>query len=163
MKTRKGILITIFSAVFAFALVGSLALADEFDEAMKLTFGQPVAIPNQVLPPGTYWIVRVDHGDKLPNVLNVYNANRDKVLATLETQPDQIMKASGKVIITFADRSPNQPPMLLDVIYPGRTNGHSFEIVYSEQQKKQLSEFPKITMKVGDKGDMERVQDNAGL
>jgi hypothetical protein len=105
----------------------------------------------------------VDHGDKLPNVLNVYNANRDKVLATLETQPDQIMKASGKVIITFADRSPNQPPMLLDVIYPGRTNGHSFEIVYSEQQKKQLSEFPKITMKVGDKGDMERVQDNAGL
>jgi hypothetical protein len=160
MNSRRGIMIAVFSLVLAFAFAGSVAFADEFDQAMKLTFGQPVAIPGQVLQPGTYWFVVAGHGTA-PNVLQVLDADRKGVIATLNTGTDEIVKASGHITVTMADRSP-KPQALLSVVYPGRTDGHLFEIVYSDQERKQFSEYPKITMRVSDKGEME-VETTAGM
>jgi hypothetical protein len=160
MNSRKGIMVAVFSIVLAVAFVGSLALADEFDEAMKLTFSQPIAIPKQVLPAGTYWFVRAGHGSE-PNVIQVFDQDRKKVLATLETGTEQIVKPSGRVTISLADRSP-QPQALLTLVYPGRTDGHQFEITYSAEDRKQISEYPKISMRVNDKGEIERIDPNTG-
>jgi hypothetical protein len=159
MNSRRGVIIAVFSIALAFALVGSLAIADDFDQAMKLTFDQPVAIPGQVLPAGTYWFVRPGHGTQ-PDVLQVFDGERKKVLATLNTGTEETVKPSGHIIVTMADRSP-KPASLLTVVYPGRPDGHSFEIVYPAQERKQLSEYPKISMRVNNKGSVEK--DNGGM
>jgi hypothetical protein len=159
MKTRKVQIIAVFSAILALAFAGSLARADEFDEAMKLTFREPVQVPGQVLPAGSYWFVRVGHGAET-NVLTVYNVDRTKTITTLNTGTMETVEPTGYVTIKMADRSP-KPPSLLGVVYPGRTEGHAFDLMYSDQEKKQLSEFPTITMKVNEKGEMERTEARA--
>jgi hypothetical protein len=161
MKSRRGITLGILAVVLAFAFVGSLAFADTFDQSMKLTFGQPIAIPGQVLPAGTYWFVRAP-GTNQPNILQVFDGDRKNVIATINTGAEQIVKASGHITLTLADLSPKQPQALLSIVYPGRTDGHSFELSYSDQVQRQLSEFPKVTMKVGEKGVVE-VETTAGM
>ena len=162
MNSPKGVLAATFSILLALAFACSLPLkADEFDEAMKLTFSQPVAIPGQVLQPGTYWFVRPAHGYEA-NVLQVFDSDRKNVVATLNTGTEQIVKPSGHITITMADRSP-KPEALLSLTYPGREEGHMFEISYSGQERKQISEFPKITMKVSEKGEIQREESNSGM
>lgn len=156
MNSRRALTIAVFSAVLVAAIAGSLVFADEFDQAMKLTFGQSIAIPGQVLPSGTYWFVLAGHGSD-PNTMQVFDEDRKNVLATLHTGNVQTVKPSGRIILTLADRSPHQPQALINIVYPGRAEGHQFELVYSDQERKQLSEFPKVTMKVGENGAMEKV------
>ena len=104
--------------------------------------------------------MRAGHGLE-PNVLQVFDGDRKTVIATLNTGTDQIIKPSGHITLTFADRSP-KPQALLSVVYPGRTDGHLFEITYSDQERRQFSEFPKVTMRVSEKGEVE-VETSAGM
>jgi hypothetical protein len=60
----------------------------------------------------------------------------------------------------MADRSP-KPPSLLGLVYSGRTEGHAFDLIYSDQEKKQFSEYPTITMKVNEKGETERTEESS--
>lgn len=159
MKSKKRLMVGIFSAVLALVFIGSAVRADEFDEAMKLTFRQPVQVPGQVLPAGSYWFVRVGHGAET-NVLTVYDSDRTKTITTLNTGTMEVVKPSGYVTVKMADRSP-KPPSLLGVVYPGRAEGHAFDLMYSDQEKRQLSEYPTITMKVNEKGEMERTETSA--
>ena len=156
MNSRKAFFIAVVSAVLAIALAGSAAFADEFDQAMRLTFDKPVAIPGQVLQPGSYWFILAGNG-ATPNVMQVFDGDRKNILATLQTGTEEIVKPSGRITLSFADRSP-QPIALLSLIYPGRIDGHQFELVYTDQQRRQFSEFPKVTMKVGDKGELEKIE-----
>lgn len=154
---RIGKLSIFLGMALALAMTASLALADNFDEATRLTFDQPVAIPGQVLNPGTYWFVLAAHGS-IPGVMQVFDGDRKNVLATFNVGTVELPKASGHIILTMADRSPKYPPALLDLTYPGNTNGRSFEVVYPAEERKPLSEYAKVTMKVGEKGVTERVE-----
>ena|ERR1700722_17690160 len=161
MNSKRGILVATFSIILALAFACSLAMADEFDQAMKLTFDQPVAIPGRVLQPGAYWFVIPDHGNS-QNTLQVLDGDRKKVIATLNTGTEQVVKPSGHIQLSMADRSP-KPQALLSLTYPGHQEGHLFELTYSDQERKQFSEFPKVTMKVGEKGEIQREESNAGM
>ena len=156
MNSRKAFFVTVYSIVLALALAGSVVFADEFDQAMRLTLDQPVAVPGQVLQPGSYWFILIDHG-ATPNVIQVFDGDRKHLLATIQTGNEEIVKPSGRITLSFADRSP-RPFALLSLVYPGRTDGHQFGLVYKEQERRQFSEFPKITMKVGDKGELEKIE-----
>ena len=63
-------------------------------------------------------------------------------------------KLSGHIQITFADRTP-QPQALLTLTYRDELHGHTFEVTYSKQERSAFSEYPKITMKVGENGVIE--------
>jgi hypothetical protein len=65
MKTKKTF--TILGLVFAFLIMLPVLRASEFDQATKFTFSQPVSIPGQVLPAGTYWFTVIAGFD--PNVV----------------------------------------------------------------------------------------------
>jgi len=79
MITRKAF------AVLGLALASLIVLphahASDFDEATKVTFSQAVQIPGRVLPAGTYWFM----SDTVPGVVRVFNQDRSKCYATLQT------------------------------------------------------------------------------
>ena len=68
-----------------FALFFELgAHADESDLATTINFSQPVQIPGQVLPAGTYLFKLVD-GNSDQKVVQIFNADRTVLYATLQT------------------------------------------------------------------------------
>jgi len=163
MNLRKSALLVMLSLFLALSVTATIAQADEFDQAMKLTFSQPIAIPGQVLPAGTYWFMLPNHGNIAENVIQVLDSERKNVIATLTVASNEISKPSGSVIITLADRSP-KPQALLNLTYPGREIGRTFEVSYSKQEQSAMSEYPKVTLKVGENGAMQtwNGKDDAG-
>ncbi len=158
MNRRKTI-ITVLAVFLALSVTAAITHADEFDQAIKLTFNQPISIPDHVLPAGTYWFVLADHGNAGQNVMQVFDSDRKTVISTMIVGADQVTKSSGHIQMTFADRSP-QPQALLTLTYPGRTEGHTFEVTYSKQERSGFSEYPKVTMKVGENGVIEAEESN---
>jgi len=142
--TRKA-LGTIIGGVLALMLAVCVphARADEANQASELTFDQPVELPgNQVLPAGTYWFLAPDtiSGGR---TVQIFNADRTQLLATLGTVPAQRLNVTDDTQLTFG-RVSNRPLMLMRWFYPGEFFGHQF--VYSPQQESQLSEGSQFTV-----------------
>jgi hypothetical protein len=157
---RRNAVITVLAVFLALSVTAAITHADEFDQAIKLTFSQPISIPDHVLPAGTYWFVLADHGaNGGENVMQVFDGDRKSVIATMIVGADQAAKLSGHIQMTLADRTP-QPEALLTLTYPGRTEGHTFEVTYSKQERSALSEYPKVMMKVGENGVIEAEETN---
>ncbi len=136
----------VFGAVLALALmiVAPNSRADEVNQATQMTFNQPFQIPdNTVLPAGTYWFVVPAPTELAPDVVQIFNADRTKVLASLLTIPDTRLEATGRTEVTFAERPNNQPVALINWFYPGRLAGHEF--IYSPSEEAKLSESEHIT------------------
>ena len=127
MKARK-----IIAVVFAFALAlwvaAPAARASERDQASQMTFSQAVQIPgNTVLPAGTYWFVLMDTAANR-NVVQVFDVNWEPI-TTVIANSTEVSQPSDKTVLTFAQRSSDQPLLLLKWYYPGNSIGHEF--VYS--------------------------------
>jgi hypothetical protein len=136
---------TIIGGVLALMFVVFVphAHADEANQASQLTFSQPVELPgNHVLPAGTYWFLAPDTMNGGQTV-EIFNADRTQLLATLETAPAQRLNVTDDTQLTFG-RVSNRPLMLMSWFYPGEFFGHQF--VYSPQQKSQISEGSQITV-----------------
>jgi len=136
---------TIIGCVLALALVAFLphARADERDQASQLTFNEPVELPgNHVLPAGTYWFVAPDSVNE-GQIVEVFNANRTQLLATMETISTERPDITSNTQLTFG-RVSNRPLMLVSWFYPGEKIGHQF--VYSPQLESRLSEGSQITV-----------------
>src|SRR5579864_2281646 len=124
MKARKA-----FSTVFEFVLaLGDLVpaiRASERDQATQLTFTQPVQIPgNVVLPPGTYWFT-IAESPSNRNIVRVFDINWQPITTTIAASTEHA-RPSDNTLLTFAERSADQPYVLLKWYYPGNTTGHEF-------------------------------------
>lgn len=136
---------TIIGCVLALALVAFVphARADARDRASQLTFNEPVELPgNHVLPAGTYWFVAPDSVDGGETV-QVFNANRTQLLATMETISTERPDITSNTQLTFG-RVSNSPLLLISWFYPGENIGHQF--VYSPQLESRLSEGSQVTV-----------------
>lgn len=137
---------TVIGGVLALALVGFVpnAGADESNQATRLTFNQPVELPrNVVLPAGTYWFV-APLNLKGAQIVQVFNADRTKVLDAVETVSQDRRDATNNTELTFGRISNGQPVMLMSWFYPGHTIGSQF--LYSPKRESQLSEGRQITV-----------------
>src|ERR1700740_3148596 len=84
MKTRKTV--SILGLLLALAIIlPTTARADEYDQASQLTFSQPVQIPGRVLPAGTYLVVLANTSVGNRNFIQIFNADRSPVYATIAT------------------------------------------------------------------------------
>lgn len=140
---------TIIGGVLALAFVGFVpqARAQEWNQSTQFTFNQPVRLPqNKVLPAGTYWF-QVPDAMSGGHTVRVYNADRTRVLATLQSiatnRPGNttISPTIGDVRLTMA-KVPHQPPMIIGWIYPGQLQGYEF--TYSPQRENQIAESGKM-------------------
>lgn len=123
--------------IVAFTLFFELAAhAGEDDQATDITFNQPIQVPGQVLPAGTY-LFKLLSGDNL-DVVQIFNSNQTHLYATLETIASESQPVSNDATVTLAEQGLGKPDVLLKWFYPGNETGHEF--VYSNQVEKQMAE-----------------------
>ena len=135
MKINKGYIA--IGLIIAFTLFFELgAHADESDQATTITFSQPVQIPGQVLPAGTYFFELADHGAE-PNVVQVFNSDRTVLYGTFLTIATERQEPTSDTSLTLAEPESGGTPVLLKWFYPGRDTGNEF--VYSRQTEKEIA------------------------
>jgi len=135
MNKRKAFIT--LGLLLAFAIILPAARADEFDQATKINFNQPVQIPGRVLPAGTYWFVLADAYISR-NIVQIFNSDRSTLDATVFTNSIESLTTTDNTAITFAEREPMQPETILSWFYPGETSGHQF--VYSHMEEQELAQ-----------------------
>src|SRR5260370_27010628 len=142
MKMNKGYIAV--GLIIAFALFFELAAhADESDRATTITFSQSVRIPGQVLPAGAYMFKLVD-GDSNQNVVQIFNADRTVLYATLQTIATDRQEPTGRTVVALAKQGTGQPDALLKWFYPGRETGNEF--LYPTQKEKELAQDKQQTI-----------------
>jgi hypothetical protein len=124
-------LMVAFVMMFEFA-----AHADETNEATKITVSAPIQIPGKVLPAGTYLFQEADPNSNSHEV-QIFNADRTVLYATVETISAERMQPTGGTTITLAEQGAGNPDALVKWFYPGRTIGHEF--VYPKQQEQAVA------------------------
>jgi LPXTG-motif cell wall-anchored protein len=141
-----GICLTLFCLL---AIPVSL-LADEDNQATKMTFNEPVEIPGHVLAAGTYWFTLIDDtADR--NIVQIWNGDRSHLVATVFAISDYRFKPTGKTVINFAERAADQPEAIEAWFYPGENYGHAFVYpktrasVLAVQAKKPVLSMPDET------------------
>jgi hypothetical protein len=128
----------VIGLIIAFTLIVELAAhADEFDHATVITFTQPVEIPGQVLPTGTYLFELADHGTET-HVVQIFSSDRRVLYGTFLTSSTELQEPANDVELTFAESEATAPPVLLKWFYPGSEIGNEF--VYSKQTEKQVAQ-----------------------
>jgi hypothetical protein len=136
MKRTSLFVVSCFVVLLVCAIAVPGAKADEWNQATKVTFSQPVEIPGVVLPAGTYWFTLMsDDSDR--NVVQVWSENREHLMATIMTVPDYRLHPSGHTVIKFEERASTQPEALRAWFYPGENYGHEF--VYSESRAREIA------------------------
>jgi hypothetical protein len=130
---------TIF-AVLALTLLGATlatgARADEWNKRTVLTFSQPVEIPGQILPAGTYTFVLLDSpADR--HIVQIFDADGMHIIATVLAINNYRLKPTGDTVVKFAERSGDNPEALKAWFYPGDNFGQEF--VYPKQRAVELA------------------------
>jgi hypothetical protein len=131
-------LIIAFAFLFEFA-----AFAQTADLATKITFGQPIQVPGQVLPAGTYLFTLGNSGDNL-NLVQIFNADRTHLYATLQTITAQREQPTDDTALVLAKSQDGGPDVLLKWFYPGNDSGNEF--VYPRQEAKNLAQDKQATI-----------------
>jgi hypothetical protein len=125
--------------IIAFTLFFELAAhADERDQTTVITFNQPLQVPGQILPAGTYLFKLTNAEDVDLNIVQIFNADRTHLYATLETVPTETRQATDNTAVELAQQGAGKPDVLLKWFYPGEETGHEF--IYSNQLEKQLAQ-----------------------
>lgn len=123
--SNKWLVIIFCLALFCTLALPKAAMADAWDQATKLTFNEPVAVPGQVLPAGTYWFTLADNNPDR-NVVQIWNADRTHLVTTVLAIPDYRQKTPEKPIINFGERQSGQPEAIQSWFYPGNDYGEEF-------------------------------------
>jgi hypothetical protein len=142
MNTRKAIAFTIAFVVALVLFFEVSAHAEQRDQATEITFSQPVQIPGQVLPAGTYWFLLANISEQ-QDVVQIFNSDRSTLYATLETASIGRQEADGTEV-KLAKQESSKPDALVAWFYPGETTGHEF--LYPKDQEKQLTQDNQQTL-----------------
>lgn len=133
--------ISAIASFTAFSLVLAPRLkADAWNERTTVSFNEPVEIPGQVLPAGTYVFKLMDsQSDR--NIVQIFNKAENHVYATILAIPDYRLKPTGKTVITFEERAADSPQAIKAWFYPGDNYGQEF--VYPKPRAEQLAKLEK--------------------
>ncbi len=143
MKIMRTIL-TIFTVTLLMVTFAAGARADTaFSKRTVVTFTQPVEIPGQVLPSGTYTIELYEtFGNR--HIVRIYNADRSKLIATVLAIPNQRLTPTDDNVMKFTERPGNEPVALKAWFYPGENGGQEF--VYPKARAIELAEVTHETI-----------------
>jgi len=125
------------------------ARADEWSQRTTLKFSEPVEMPGQILPAGTY-VFKLVNSNSSRHIVQVFNKEEDHVFGTFLAIPQHRQRPSEKTIITFEERAAGSPQAVKAWFYPHRTTGHEF--VYPKTEAIALAkanEAPVPSMPVG--------------
>ena len=111
----------------ALVLTAGVAMAQGIvpDRSTIVTISAPVSVPGVVLPAGEY-LFRLADSNTNRNIVQIYEKDRSKILATLIAIPAQRNEARGDAVVTFAETPSNQPPALRFWYFAGEKAGNEF-------------------------------------
>jgi hypothetical protein len=132
-----------FCLVLACAALLPMARADEYDQKTKMTFNEPVEIPGQVLPAGTYWFVLFPNTPDR-NIVQVFSKDQSKLYATVFAISSDRQQPTNRTELQFAERPHNKPEALLKWYYPGSLIGHQF--LYSRKHEREFAREAKLNV-----------------
>jgi hypothetical protein len=135
MKIIKLVLVVLTLSVLS-ALLVPRSSGDEWNKKTVMTFSQPVEIPGQILPAGTYTIKLVDLASER-HVVQFLDADGIKVIATVLAINDWRLRPTGKTVVSFAERAGDSPEALKAWFYPGDNFGQEF--VYPKHRAVELA------------------------
>jgi len=136
MKITK-MLLVMLAVPLLVATFGTGARADTLDRRSVIKFSQPIEIPGQVLPAGTY-TVEVFDSFGYRHIVRFYNADRSKLFATVLAIPNYRLAPTGDTVMTFAERPADAPNALKAWFYPNDKFGQEF--VYPKARAVQLAQ-----------------------
>ena len=131
--SKFALLVGFVVTVILFAEIA--AHADEADQATKFTFNQPVQIPGQILPAGTY-LFKVDADNQ--HLVRVFSADGIHLYATLQTISAERAKPTDDTVIVLADDGAGKSEALVKWFYPGNTIGTEF--LYPKREEQRLAQ-----------------------
>lgn len=135
MKIVKTVLV-----VASLSMLGAMSLpstrADEWNKKTVLTFSQPIEIPGQILPAGTYTFKLMESPSDR-HIVQVFTGDGMHIIATVLAINNFRLQATDKTVVTFSERSGDNPEALKAWFYPGNTYGQEF--VYPKQRALQLA------------------------
>jgi len=105
--------------------LSSSARADEWNKKTVLTVSEPIQVPNQVLPPGTYVIKLLDSPSDR-HIVQIFNKDENHLFTTILAIPNYRIQPTGKTVFTFWETPPGQPKALRAWFYPGDNFGQEF-------------------------------------
>lgn len=124
----------------ALSLIGGMSpssvRADEYNKMTVLTFSQPIEIPGQILPAGTYTF-RLANSLSDRNIVQIFNADGSRIIATVLAIDNYRLQSTDKTVVTFEERSGDNPDAIKAWFYPGDTFGQEF--VYPKARAAQLA------------------------
>jgi hypothetical protein len=126
--------------VVALSILGSMTpssvRADEYNKKTVMTFSQPVEIPGQILPAGTYTLKLADSlSDR--HIVQIWNADGTALIATVLAINNYRLQPTGVTVVKFAERPGDDPEALKAWFYPGDNFGQEF--VYPKPRAIQLA------------------------
>lgn len=121
----KRFVFSILAGVGALALIGPQVRADEWNKKTEFTFSQPVEVPGQVLPAGSY-IFKLADSQSNRHIVQVFNERENHLYGTFLTIPAYRLQTPDKPVITFEERAGDAPQAVKTWFYPGDNYGDSF-------------------------------------
>jgi LPXTG-motif cell wall-anchored protein len=135
MKFVKTIFAVLSLTLLAVTLTPG-ARADEWNKKTVMTFSQPVEIPGQILPAGTYTFVLLDSpADR--HIVQIFDADGSHIIATVLAINNYRLRPTGDTVVKFAERAGDNPEALKAWFYPGDNFGQEF--VYPKQRAIELA------------------------
>jgi hypothetical protein len=132
--------------LLTFLIVLPVARADEWNQATKFTFSQPVQIPGHVLPAGTYIFELVSNINH--EMVRISSPDRTNVFALIQAVPTYQRSLSGKAAIIVAERGESQPEAVVAWSYAGQVEGH--QLLYPKPVRSELVKDKQDTIVFGD-------------
>lgn len=137
MRTARVILVALTAALLCATFAVGARADTESSKRTVVTFKEPVEIPGQVLPAGTYTIELMDNMTNR-NIVQFFNADRTQLVATVLAINNYRLNPSDESVMTFAERPGNSPSALKAWFYPGNRWGQEF--VYPKERAVQLAQ-----------------------
>ena len=138
--------IAIVASLVLSGLMAGTVRASEEDQAIRVSFSQPVQIPGRVLPAGTYYFVIMNTSDR--KTVRITDEDGTRTIAVVQTINRERWQRTSGTEFTLAEGRGVEPEAIVAWFYPGRTTGHEF--VYPAQEEKQLAMAKKDTQIAGD-------------
>jgi hypothetical protein len=142
MKVRKTL--SILGLMLTFTIMLPVVHADDWNQATRFTFNQPVQVPGHILPAGTYFFQLV--GDN-HHLVQIFNEDRTAV-AVLYSVSRERYDRRAEAAITLANRGGTQPQAIVAWFFVGETEGHEF--LYPKQEEQELAHATQKTFPSGD-------------
>jgi len=119
-------------SILAVASIGLLGLAfapsapaDEWNKKTVVTVNEPIQVPNQVLPAGTY-VIKLLESPYDRHIVQIFNKEETHLFTTILAIPNYRLQPTGKTVVTFWETPPGQPKALRAWFYPGDNFGQEF-------------------------------------